>query len=1070
MRDQERPPRPAPATTHQAILTACAAVFWALALAGATAGFVVGRLVYERGVVYGDPGPALPDLDGPQRAINTQLELEPDAEAQRHSLRLIRQAGFGWIRQQFQWAEMEPAKGQFYDPARAESTWARYDQMVALARAEGLRVIARIDRPPSWARPPGSYETAPPRDVRDFADFVTAFVEHYRGQIDHIQIWNEPNLNTEWGQRPDDPPGTVPVDPAHYVQLLKAGYEAAKRANPAVRVLSAALAQTLEPDAPGANGLDDLLYLDRMYQYGARPYFDILAANAYGLRTGPDDRLVSPRHTNFSRVLLTRDVMLRHGDAGKAVWVAEFGWNALPPSWKGAPSPWGQVSERQQAAYIVGAYERARQEWPWMGPMALWLFKKPGAHPDDPTPYFSIVDAGARPRPAYEALARTAGAPVLGPGVHQESSAGLTFTGTWQWTPDASASLGAFRESPISGATMRARFFGSSVEVVAPVGPSRGIAFVRINGTALLANRLPLNRHGQAVLDFYAPEPQPQRRLAIASGLPAREHELEITVSGEHAPAAQAPGVGIDAIVVSRARPVLPALALGGAGAGSLLAALWLLRPAIQPRLERLALAPTADLAALAEQATWQRLWRQAVDLPWRRLAVLALAASLPLAPLTLPTPAGRYSPVELLAVLCAGAGAVRLYLWGRLGRWGAFGGPALLLAVAGLVSLVVADYPRLALRELRTLILEPVAFYFVARSAFHGPRDALRLSAALVAGATAASLLALLQALTGLGLIAAEGVGRATATYPSPNNLALFLDRAVPLAAALALARPSPAGPARRAVETDGRPRPAGLARALWAAAALAGAAALFFTFSRGAWIATAVALLVVTAALLPRRLLARRRRVLALAAGLGLLLLVAGAMLALRVERFGSLIRPEGTGVLRIHLWQAAADMIRDHPLWGIGLDQFLYHYPRYIRPEAWREPNLSHPHNILLDFWLRLGILGLVALAWGAWMLARLLRLAPGAPGTAVPRALQAGAAGAAVAMLVHGLVDNSYFVLDLAYTTWIICLVAELAPEPDHRPARRDAAPSLGCASAGVASPDGSAHPSLVQGRR
>src|SRR5919202_6706952 len=374
------------------------ASLWALALALSTLGYVVGRAVYERGATYGQPGPTIPDLDGPQRAINTQLELEPDVEAQRRSLRMIRDAGFGWIRQPFQWADVEGAgKGQFFDTARGRSTWAGYDQMVQLAREAGLRVIARIDRPPAWARPPGTGATHPPLRAQDYGDFVAAFVDHYRGQIDYVQLWNEPNLNNEWGDQP--------VDPAGYVELLKAGYQGAKRANPAVRVLSGELAQTLEPaDAPGSRGMDDLVYLQRMYDLGAQPFFDVLAANAYGLWTGPADRQVGAAYTNFPRVLLAREIMEQHGDGGKAMWVTEFGWNALPAGWQGDASPWGQVSAQNQARYVVDSYERARLEWPWMGPMALWLFHMPGADPRDPTPYFGLVDADWQPSLAYDAL------------------------------------------------------------------------------------------------------------------------------------------------------------------------------------------------------------------------------------------------------------------------------------------------------------------------------------------------------------------------------------------------------------------------------------------------------------------------------------------------------------------------------------------------------------------------------------------------------------------------------------------------------------------------------------------
>jgi O-antigen ligase len=284
-------------------------------------------------------------------------------------------------------------------------------------------------------------------------------------------------------------------------------------------------------------------------------------------------------------------------------------------------------------------------------------------------------------------------------------------------------------------------------------------------------------------------------------------------------------------------------------------------------------------------------------------------------------------------------------------------------------------------------------------------------------------------------------------ALYRSPNNLALLLDRALPLALSLALlgalGAPSAATGAtgalgRRAGRLAGL---AGLAgwRSPFAAVALLLALALFFTFSRGAWLAAAGACAFVVLPVLRRLPAPRRRRLalMALAAGTPLLLL-AGA-LALRVERFRSLLAPEGTAVLRLRLWQSALEMARDHPLGGIGLDQFLYLYPTYMHPDAWREPNLSHPHNLLLDFWLRLGLLGLVALVWAGWKaLRRVQERGSGGPDapppTLVSSALAWGAAGALLAVLLHGALDNSYFVIDLAYGCWILLLILELATEP------------------------------------
>jgi O-antigen ligase len=114
--------------------------------------------------------------------------------------------------------------------------------------------------------------------------------------------------------------------------------------------------------------------------------------------------------------------------------------------------------------------------------------------------------------------------------------------------------------------------------------------------------------------------------------------------------------------------------------------------------------------------------------------------------------------------------------------------------------------------------------------------------------------------------------------------------------------------------------------------------------------------------------------------------------------------------------------------------------------MHPDAWREPNLYHPHNIVLDFWLRLGVLGLAALAAGALAFAVQVRDAwrAGAgdgPAGSVSRMLAAGASGMAVALVAHGLLDNSYFVLDLAYATWVMLLIAELATQPGTQSATR-----------------------------
>jgi O-antigen ligase len=194
-------------------------------------------------------------------------------------------------------------------------------------------------------------------------------------------------------------------------------------------------------------------------------------------------------------------------------------------------------------------------------------------------------------------------------------------------------------------------------------------------------------------------------------------------------------------------------------------------------------------------------------------------------------------------------------------------------------------------------------------------------------------------------------------------------------------------------------------------AGAAVVGLAVLL-SFSKGAL------LFGVPASLLVVGLLAGRRWFLGTLGVLGAAALA--AIPVLRTPRFTSLFDLQsGTSFFRLNLWRSTVDMIRDHPVLGVGLDNFLYAYRgRYIRPVTWQEPNLSHPHNVVLDYLSRLGVLGLSAGLWlqtAFWGAALPLRRLSDPD----ERALAIGLMGGMVDFLAHGLVDNSFFLVDLAF---------------------------------------------------
>jgi hypothetical protein len=336
--------------------------------------------------------------------VNVFLEQEVDPAKRAQVIQVAADAGFHWLRQEFPWQDIEiHAKGDFEDRRHEpyRSAWDKYDQIVAMAEAQGLELIVRLSTPPQWSRAQGEAmgAFAPPDNVQDYADFVSAVVSRYRGRIRYYQLWNEPNIYPEWGH--------YPIDPEAYVELLKAGAEAARAADPDVVIIAGALAATinLQPDAtPDQQSLSDLLFLQRMYDAGAAPYFDIMAVQGYGLWSGPTDARMHPRVLNISHHLFIRDLMVKNGDAHKPIWISEMNWNVAP---EGIEPRYGRVTLDQQARYLPLAYQRVLDDWPWVGVANAWYLKRATdlwEQNGQPEAYFRLLAPDFTPQPVYHAM------------------------------------------------------------------------------------------------------------------------------------------------------------------------------------------------------------------------------------------------------------------------------------------------------------------------------------------------------------------------------------------------------------------------------------------------------------------------------------------------------------------------------------------------------------------------------------------------------------------------------------------------------------------------------------------
>jgi O-antigen ligase len=1001
------------------------------------AGVLSERQIALRGALAGLPDRALPPRTT-GLGVNADLT-QYDQSQLGENLDLIKKTGFSWVRQVFAWDTIERRQGS-YD-------WSAYDRVVTAAIERKLRLVAVLWRSPGWA---AASPTAPPGDMKTLSAFAGALAGRYGSQIDLYQIWDEPNLSSGWG---DQPP-----DPVRYARVLEAAYAPIHAADPHALVLAAGLAPNVEQ---GPDNLSDILYLRALYDNGAGPFFDGVAGKPYGYDSGPSDRRVDEGLLNFSRFVLLREEMERRGDSAKPLWASHFGWNSLPAGWKGSPSVWGQVSAQDQAAWTVEAYERALAEWPWAGPLFLENWQ-PALPANDPHWGFALRQPDGRLSPAAQALAQSAVKfnQALWPGVYPAATPLASYGGQWEFS-DLGADIVQNGNSALD-----IPFAGDSLAVIARRGQYRAYLYVSVDGQR--SSVLPHDEQGQAYQVLASTDNQPHTEvltLAAASHNtgPHRTHIQADRGWDQWAIAGFVVGwtpdtssydlllgtlggmwIVLVAVFVLYARRLeAPALAARLIG--------WL-RDRLSQGLH-LALSVVAALALwLGMALTWgggvPGLLRRMGDVPsllltaltagvfyfspWLLLAILALIVlfiliySRPAVGLALimaftptyllPRPLfdRMFSLLEVTTLLTLAAWAIHFAGDRREKGW-----PSLLefwlrttmldralmsFVLLGVPALAWSDLKGVAITDLRQMILEPAVMYLILRTTPLSERERWQIIHLLILTGVAVALAGFYQ----FAVEWAKSPGQFTclhSTFGTCNNAALYLERLVPITAAVVLI---------------GRDQ---TKRRLYAAAGILMIAATVLTVSRGGLLfglPVALALVVI--------LWAGRPGMIAAAVGFVLEVLIV-IPLSIFVPRFSNMFdlsSGSSSSFFRTQIWQSTFQMLKDHPITGVGLDQFLYQYRgRYILPTAWQQPDLSQPHNFLLDYWVRLGLLGLAA---GVWLQIAFWRLAWATQGrlrSANPesRALAVGLMGGVAAMIVHGMVDETHFVIDLAF---IFCM--------------------------------------------
>lgn len=272
----------------------------------------------------------------------------------------------------------------------------------------------------------------------------------------------------------------------------------------------------------------------------------------------------------------------------------------------------------------------------------------------------------------------------------------------------------------------------------------------------------------------------------------------------------------------------------------------------------------------------------------------------------------------------------------------------ALLWLLAGALSMINSVSVSASAKGLQKMV-KALGVLFAASEILPTRSRISAVVSAILFGAALVSLDGLLQLLWGVDPLyhhpvgdAPGGLARLTATFGHANDFGIYGATVLPLAIAAALLATTPR-----------------IRRWTWSVAGLLGAS-LLLTLSRGGVLAATVGLVIFG-------LVRRAWKTLAAAAGLAVIALASlpaplRAWAVAQGSWWGMLVQPE-----RPQMWQTAIEMIRAHPLLGVGVNTFVLNFARYQLPPSVLNP--AYAHNHYLHMWAEIGLLGV--LAFGALM---------------------------------------------------------------------------------------------------
>jgi len=293
-------------------------------------------------------------------------------------LQLLNQYGFTSLRGEFPWQQNELAKGEY----KVGSQLVVADNVYASAKSErGISPLVVIDYSNKLYAAYRDYPRTP-EAIQAFANYAYWVASKYKGKVKYYEVWNEWLNGTGLTARP-----LVLPSPDVYYNLVKATYQAIKRADPNAIVMTGSF-------NPGVD--KDRAWFDEQIKLGILNYIDGITIHPYNYRfNNVDDRTAE---ANIKMITAYHDNILRTQGKDMPIYITEMG----VPNYQGK----GGLS-REDAAKFVVKYTLLAKSNSFIKGVWWYDLKDDGNNPNINENNFGMLDYNGRPKLAMLDLEKT---------------------------------------------------------------------------------------------------------------------------------------------------------------------------------------------------------------------------------------------------------------------------------------------------------------------------------------------------------------------------------------------------------------------------------------------------------------------------------------------------------------------------------------------------------------------------------------------------------------------------------------------------------------------------------------